>query len=172
MSIVYIISGVIGFLLIIVIIVVIVCRRRRLSSGDRVDTTPESTTPQQQLEMVHGVNDELNDVIDSGNETDIPHTSNHKVTTDPCVDTEATNNKYTTPYMDMGAGGDTHRDQFSNPEPFVTYHQLTEDTVEPVKDDIQHYSYASVEYAHDQFPLRAATGQTVTDCTYTKHTRF
>ncbi|XP_074658180.1 uncharacterized protein LOC141911117 [Tubulanus polymorphus] len=172
MTIVYIISGVIGFLLIIVIIVVIVCRRRRLSSGDRVDTTPESTTPQQQVEMVYGVNDELNDVIDSGNETDIPHTSNQKVTTDPCVDTEATNNKYTTPYMDMGAGGDTHRDQFSNPEPFVTYHQLTEDTGEPVKDDIQHYSYASVEYTHDQFPLRAATGQTVTDCTYTKHTRF
>ncbi|XP_074652305.1 uncharacterized protein LOC141906813 [Tubulanus polymorphus] len=103
--------------------------------------------------------------------------------TTPYMDMEAGKGKDTTPYMDMGAGieedtymstegairddttpvpsaeGDKDADQYMNPEALeTTYLQLTEDTDEPVEDDVELYSYATVEYKAPYMNMEAAKG--------------
>ncbi|XP_074661812.1 uncharacterized protein LOC141914491 [Tubulanus polymorphus] len=97
-TIVYITSGAICFLLIIVIIaiaiIIIICRRRRLFGEGRVDTTP----PQQQVEMVYDVYEELYDDLESDTDTSLKEDKN------PYENVESGKGKDTSPYIDMEAG--------------------------------------------------------------------
>ncbi|XP_074652659.1 uncharacterized protein LOC141907020 [Tubulanus polymorphus] len=98
--------------------------------------------------------------------------------TTPYMNMEAGKGKDTTPYMNMEAGKGKDTTPYMNMEagkgkdttPYMNMEAGNNRTCsERVDDDVQLYSYASVEYICDKYALGGATDDTTTDYSYAVH---